>query len=377
MSYAQSFNGLRFGWHALFGAALIAGCSQPGKVRQDPATSGRPAGEQTSIGVKGNQQDPRSSPEQPSAPELWFFLKDTPERMAKFNARGVRTIIDLRVLKTETSIEWLRKLADQDFGAAICLRWANTEHEGPRPVGKENFDVPPTANEAARAMEQLREIVTSEPAKRMGSRLYVQFYNEIGSGPGRFDLEHSDAMFDFATRAVRMLRRENPKIQICGAAHSGGVLHMVERAYETPERATRAEGVLRAIKWTAQNADVLDVHLNGINVDDDWAGEALQIARDALDANGGQKVGLVSFEWSCSGYPARDDEGIRKRIHSIWEAMEKHQVRVAAYTYWPLMARPEDVRSRTSWASVMNENLRPNHAVAETLVEIGASGTKK
>jgi len=117
---------------------------------------------------------------------------------------------------------------------------------------------------------------------------------------------------------------------------------------------------------------VADVHLNGLDVDAAWADKVLGTMRKILDEHGGQKVELISLEWSCSGYGDKSNEaGTRQYIHDLWDVMNKHRLQVAAYTYWPLFNMPEKMQAKTSWASVIGPDKKPNQVVWDTLVEIG------
>lgn len=353
----------------LLGATIaIAGCNQPGKgdserVKQKPARSDR-----TSERII--RKNPPASPAEGT--ELWLFGVSTPDLTKPFSSRGVRIIVDLRTINTQKSIGFMKSLAERDLGLAICLRWKNTQFEGDRPRGRENFDIPPSTQESSRALGQLREILGSDAAKRIGSRLYVEIYNEIGGGPGRYAPEHQDEMMAFADRLVPVIRSANPQAKICGPALSGQQLHQYGNQPGNQANRVKSEMIEKWIKWTVKNADVTDVHLNGIEVDDKWADTALANMRAILDAEGGQHIGLVSLEWSCSGYPNRNDpEGMKRYIHTLWETMQRHKVQVAAYTYWPLLNMPEEMRGKTSWASVIGEDQKPNQPVWEALVSIG------
>lgn len=350
----------------LLGLAVAVGCSQGARNRSDsPPESGRQRD-------RGTGQQDNKGTSAPSGTQLWLFGTAEPDRTKPFDARGVRMILDLRTLNVKGAVDRMATFADRGLGLAVCVRWSNPVHEGDKARGREDYDVPPTPEESARALSQLSEMVSSAPARRLGKNLYIQIYNEIGGGPGRFNLETTDELLAFATRAARKIREANPDVQICGPAVSGNQLNQSDRDMNTPGLQEKAEVIRRCIKWTAQNADVADVHLNGQSVDDLWADRALKKMRQLLDAAGGTKVGLISLEWSCSGYPDRNDAaGVRKYIHTLWDTMNRNQVRIAAYTYWPLVARPDEIRDRTGWASVMDDQQRPNRPVYDALVEIG------
>ncbi len=326
---------------------------------QEPAPSQRPENQARGGGEQGGT-------------ELWLFGASDADLTDPFDARGVRVIVDMRTIKTQQSIAFLRSLANKNLGVAICLRWKNSRHEGDRARGRENFDVPPTAQEASRALSQLREILGSEPAKQIGERFYIGIYNEIGGGPGRYDLSDADEMLAFANRLVPIIREANPKIRISGPAISGGQLAQYGKETQKAANVGKAELIEQWIEWSARNADVQDVHLNGIDVDPSWADDCLTTMRRILDAHGGQHVGLVSFEWSCSGYGQRENAaGIRQYIKDVWATLNRHNVQVAAYTYWPLFGMPLEMQSKTSWASVIGPDRKPNEAVWETLEDIG------
>ncbi len=365
----------RCGWTlALTTAAVIAvGAAPPRK-----AGSRKQARQSQTVSKNSARiiarEDPAQNATASTSTELWLFGISDVKRMKPFNAQGTRTIIDLRTFDTAGAISFLEKMSTSGKGAAICLRWKNPNHEGDRPVGQENYDVPPSAEESSAALSALAEVLSSAPARAMGKRLYVQIYNEIGGGPGTFALDDVDAMLAFADTAVPAIRSANPDVRICGPALSGAQLAQYGVEPTTEGGRLKREQIDRWMSWTAANADVTDVHLNGENVDAGWADQALSNMRQILDSRGGQNVGLVSFEWSCSGYPDRTDSaGIEAYIHDVWEAMKQRQVQVAAYTYWPLFDQPEEVRSRTSWASVIGEDKKPNKPVTKALTSIGKS----
>lgn len=359
-------------------AAVIAtGAAPPTKATRAEKQAAKQAARQAKLDSRNaarliKQQPPAETPAASNGTELWLFGVSDVRRIKPLHARGVRTIVDLRTIDPGSAIAFLDKLAKDDMGVAVCLRWKNPTHEGDRPIGKENFDVPPTEQESAAALSALAEILASAPARTIGKRLYIEIYNEIGGGPGTFALDDIDAMLAFADAVVPVIRNANPDIRICGPALSGGQLNQYGSEPQTPGAQLKTDAINRWMDWTAANADVSDVHLNGLNVDAQWVDQALTNMRQILDERGGQNVGLVSFEWSCSGYPDRTDAvGIEQYIHDLWEALIRHNVQAAAYTYWPLFDMPEEVRSRTSWASVIGEDKKPNRPVFNTLTEIG------
>jgi len=363
----------RCGLALTLGMAVIAASAAPPNKATRANKQTRPTRPANKNAARLVQQQPAPETLSVSADtELWLFGVSEVKRMKPFDARGMRTIIDLRTIDPKSAISFLDKMARSDMGVAICIRWKNPDHSGDQPRGKENFDVPPTPEESAAALSALTEVLTSAPARKIGKRLYIQIYNEIGGGPGTFGIDDVPGMFEFADAAVPVIRSASPEARICGPALSGGQLAFYGSEPKTEGKLLKSEQIERWMVWTAHNADVADVHLNGLDVDAQWANTALGNMRQILDERGGHNVGLVSFEWSCSGYPDRDDDpGVANYIHDLWAVLKGHNVQAAAYTYWPLLDRPEEVRAKTSWASVIGDNMKPNRVVADALVEIG------
>jgi len=351
---------------------LAAGCVQPGNGDRRVKTNRQETTQRQSDSPADRRSDEPDA--KFSGTELWLFGVSESKYAKPFDARGMRMIVDLRTIKAPAAIAVLRDLADRDLGMAICMRWKNPVHAGKAPKGEENTDVPPTAQEATRAIETLRQILTSEPAKKMGKRLYIEIYNEIGGGPGRFAQKDNEAMMAFADRVVPVIRSANPDVRLAGPAMSGGQLALFGNSSKTKTMEVKEAIIMQWIAWTAKNCDVADVHLNGIDVDAAWADRVLSTMRQVLDEHGGQKVELISLEWSCSGYGEPSNEaGTRQYIHNLWDVMNKHHLQVAAYTYWPLFNMPEKMQAKTSWASVIGPDKKPNRVVWDTLVELGKS----
>jgi len=306
------------------------------------------------------------------APELWLFGTVTNPRLAQaVSASGVRAIVNLRGLKMDFAKERLADFAKRDLGLAICLRWMKAVPGGGRPKGRDNHDTPPTPQERERAIAQLTQLLGSRSARSMKDRLYIQFYNEVGGGPGRFPPEHADELLDFATAAASEIRKVNPDVQICGPAVTGGQLSKIDMRLTKPSMVEKADVVKKALRWTAEHADASDIHVHG--VDGSRFDASVANLRRYLDQYGGEEVHLVSFEWSCARFPRRDDkQAVAGAIHGVWDMLARHNLQVATYgPYWPLEAKSEAASDRFGWASVVDSNGDPNPPVYETLREIG------
>ena len=308
-----------------------------------------------------------------SGTELWLFGPvASPELCTPLGAKGVRSIIDLRHLPEGQAGRALKIYADRGLGLALCLRWRNPASERSNVKITGNYDVPPTQEEADRAISKLTEIFGSEDAKRIGDRLFVQFYNEVGGGPGTFPPDNADELLAFATRAATEIRKVNSQLRICGPAVTGGQLQPRQSTGSSKMKG-KAEVIEKAISWSAEHADVIDLHLHG--VDGSWSRPALEKLRGSLDQTSrGKTVRIVSFEWSCARYPDREnDEGIRNAIRGIWKTLNDFNLICAAYgPYWPLKNKASaKMADRFGWESIVDAEGRRNPPVYETLQEIG------
>ncbi len=354
----------------LFGLAVMCSLAAIG------CSSSSSAGDQRS--VKRNKRQAETKKKAPDAPtnapdtELWLFGPvNQPELTTPLGALGVRTIVDLRAFSVGESKKTLKEYADRDLGIGICLRWRNPGAGESKVMRTDNYDVPPTEKEAEQAISDLISLLQTSDAKRLGDKLFVQFYNEVGGGPGTMIPEDADELFDFATRATAEIRKVNPVLRICGPAITGGQLQPMEKKSRKMEQ--KAEVIEKAIVWSAEHADVIDMHMHAM--DGSWAGVALQSLRDKLDLTArGKTVQILSFEWSCARYPDREnDEGVHNALLSIWDTINEFDLICAAYgPYWPLKNKGnEKVADRFGWVSIVTEDNQRNQPIYDTLVEIG------
>ncbi len=308
-----------------------------------------------------------------SGTELWLFGPiASPELCTPLGAKGVRSIIDLRHLPVDQAGRALKTYADRGLGLALCLRWRNPSSGKTKVENKKNYDVPPTQEEADHAISKLTEMFGSEDAKRIGDRLFVQFYNEVGGGPGTFPPNDADELLAFATRAAAEIRKVNSQLRICGPAVTGGQLQPRQSTGSSKMKG-KAEVIEKAISWSAEHADVIDLHLHG--VDGSWSRPALEKLRGSLDQTSrGKTVRIVSFEWSCARFPDREnDAAVRNAIRGIWKTLNDFDLICAAYgPYWPLKNKAnEKVADRFGWVSIVDSEGQRNPPIYETLQEIG------
>jgi len=307
------------------------------------------------------------------APEFWIFgLEAKPQRAIPLGGKGIRGILDLRTLSADAAINMMGQYADLGEGMTISLRWKVPHDEDERITGAANFDVPPTPSESARALDLLEQILTSPQAQRLSDHLYIQFYNEVGGGPGRFTKDQLPAMLDFATQATKLIREKAPSAKICGPAFTMGQILNQELA-DDPDFADQVEVIQKSIEWTARNADAIDLHMHG--TDGTYAKQALHELREMLhDVRGGDDLEIVAWEWSPARYRHRDDtEGVRNAILGLWQAMAEGGVTHAAYgSYWATAERREaGVAEIYLWKSIVNEDGMPREPIFSTLQDIG------
>lgn len=314
-----------------------------------------------------------SKKEMVQAPEFWIFgLEAKPQRAIPLGGQGIRGILDLRTLSADAAINMMGQYADLGEGMAITLRWKVPHDKDERLTGAANFDVPPTPSESARALDLLEQILTSPEAQRLSDHLYIQFYNEVGGGPGRFTKDQLPAMLEFASQATKLIREKAPFARICGPAFTMGQILNQELA-DDPDFADQAEVIQKSIEWTAQNADAIDLHMHG--TDGTYAKQALHELREMLrEVPGGDDLEIVAWEWSPARFRPRDDtEAVRNAILGLWQAMAEGGVSHAAYgSYWATAERREaGVAELYLWKSIVSEDGMPREPVFSTLQDIG------
>lgn len=299
-----------------------------------------------------------------SVTQLWIHgAGRIPEQAAELGAQGLRFIHNLRAGPPQSAEAILARYADAGVGLCLTLRWADSAEQSA--ISK--TDTPPSAEESAAAIADLLVVLNSESARRMEGRLWVQFYNEYLGGPGTFDAQHDDQMFQFATDAARRIRSEAPYVRISGPALIATDILGVNERNLRPAQRDRQRRMLRGIRWSIQYADAVDVHLHT----DSGASAArtLDSVREAIRREpGGEHCGLVVWEWSCAKFPRRDDAaGVRNAIVDIWNAIVDARVVAAAYGgMWPPKGQPEYFQ----WKNLLNEEGRPNEPVFSTFKEL-------
>lgn len=268
----------------------------------------------------------------------WVFgIQSAPERAKKIGARGVRGIVDLRKFHPAALANVLQKYANLDLGFCLTLRWRAPTRTGKKAVGAARVDVPPTPEEAENSIEQVVALLNTPAALQLGEKLWVQLYNEISGGPGRFGEDDEDAMFEYATRLATRIRADAPLVKIVGPALTAvHVLDRADNASLTRIQKLRYQRLLRTISWSARFADAVDLHLHAEN--GNWATEAIRTVREVLDQQpGGLETEIVSLEWSCARFKNRSDaKAVRSALDEIWKALNDNGVALAAYAgYWP------------------------------------------
>jgi len=305
---------------------------------------------------------------------LWIFGTPTdPARAVPFGSNGVRGILDLRTLTADSAQDMMRQYADLGISMTMTMRWKKPHPVGEQLFGDDNRDIPPTPQESAHAMSVLETIVTSDEAQRLKGKVYIQFLNEVGGGPGRASVEDMPGLLEFSTNAVAMIRQKAPWVKICGPAVTMGQI-LNEKYEEKEELFDKAAVVEDAIEWTAKYADAQDLHFHG--VDGTYARKTVAKMRSILDDLGAPNVELVSWEWSVARFPNHDDsEAVRNAIIGMWQAFAEGGIVNAAYgSYWPNFARQKaGLDDPFAWISVVDEDGQPREPIYSTLLDI-ASG---
>ncbi|MBL1216105.1 MAG: hypothetical protein D8M59_01270 [Planctomycetes bacterium] len=297
--------------------------------------------------------------------KLWVHgAIHAPDKVAGLGAAGARGIIDLRKVKNAdeviTRLEEYRQLG---IGVCITVRWQSQD-------GTHHLDTPPTEEESDHAVATLMTALTSEPAKALAGKLWVQFYNEL-TAASRIDPKDADAMFEFATRATLQIRKDAPFVKICGPA-----LTVSQLQYKDPNRLRARQRERynlrqRIIEWTAKYADAADVHAH---VDGPAAAtEAIRSLRALLDErDNGPNVKIVAMEWSAARYPDRTDTaGAQKAVKDVWAAIQAEGVTIGAYgSLYPALTSGEAFQ----WQSICKSDGKPNEPFFTTLSELAASG---
>jgi hypothetical protein len=252
------------------------------------------------------------------------------------------------------------------------LRWKRPHGDDERLTGAENYDVPPTDPEKAHALAMLEDVLTTEDAKKLAGRLYIQFYNEVGGGPGKFTSDQLDDMLDFATDATQMIREKAPHVKICGPAITMGQV-LNRELQDDPRFREQAEIILSCLEWTARHADAIDLHLHAM--DGSNARTAIRDLRVMMsEYPGGDELDMVAFEWSPARFANREDgPQVRNAMLGIWQAMAEGGIQHAAYgSYWATDERREaGVNEIFLWKSIVDESGRPREPIYSTLDDIG------
>lgn len=342
--------------------------TEPTPPRRDsePTVTSSTSSPPESRSSKGDNSDLQDS----SETKLWVFgVQASPELAAKIGAGGVRGMFDLRKFNPSDYRSVLRKYADLDLGLCMTLRWKVTMPKGRKARGSERIDTPPSLEESKRSMDQVIAFLNTPEAKSLSGKLWVQMYNEIAGGPGRFGEKEEDAMFDYATKLAERIRKEAPHIKICGPALAGiDVLDKDESSLAGISK-LRYKRLLRMIQWSIKYGDAVDIHLHAES--GAWADAALKTVRRAMDRQpGGKETAIVSFEWSPARFKNRTDEvAVKKTLNDIWKALNDNGVAIAAYgNYWPGAMQKEIYQ----WKSLADENGKPREPFYSFFTNIAA-----
>ncbi|MCL4198101.1 MAG: hypothetical protein KJZ69_11480 [Phycisphaerales bacterium] len=323
---------------------------------------------------RGNETQPPptapdpQSPLEPGAgrPQLWVHGLGNPARLSAISASGVRMILNARKdLQLEGMRRQIAQYEGRDLGLVITLRWPDPK-ETKRPI---RFDAAPTTQEERESIDTVVSVLNLAESKRMAGRLWVQFFNEVAGGPGTIMPEQADGLYDFATRAAERLRKEAPHVKIVGPGLTA--LDPLESASEPGSPGNlRRQGLLRAIQWSVDHADAVDIHLHCSGGEE--ARRQLSLLRRALAAAGKRDMPLVVLEWSPARFAARrtDLAGAQAAMADIYRAMAEEKVLIAAYAAFADTA----LKDTYEWANLWDAQGRPHepfYSLYKTIAETG------
>ncbi len=327
---------------------VITGEKRAGGDNPQTTDTGTPPISASDLG-KQNSQDTTS---------LWVFgVQSAPDKAAAIGAAGTRGIIDLRTFKPKQYTAVLNKYAQLDMGICLTFRWKAATKDGQKARGADRVDVPPTPDESASKINDLMGFFNTPTAKKLTGKFYVQIYNEISGGPGRFGEKEEDPMFEFAIKLAKRIRKDAPHIKIVSPALTA--IEIVEKEDLSGMgrlAKLRKARLLRTIKFGAEYGDAVDIHLHeGSGADAD---KALKVVRRTLDKYpGGKDTEIVSLEWSCARFENRTDtKAVLQTLNDVWDALNENGVTVAAYgAYWPGKNQKEVYQ----WKSLVDVNGKP------------------
>ncbi len=303
-------------------------------------------------------------------PEMWVHgIGGAPDKAAEIHARGVRQIVNLRGADPKEISRLFNRYVNYDVGLCLTLRWAESEGD----EGKSRLDKPPSPAESRRALDGLIEVLNSEPAKKMSGRLWIQFFNEYLGGPGTFEAKDDDRLFEWATDAARRIRAEAPHVRLCGPAMIATEVLDESPSSLPPNRAERRGRLVRGLKWSIENTDAVDVHLH---TDSGASAEARlgAVRRIMNDQAGGDRCGIVVWEWSCSKAEDHSDQAAKQYTIDIYNAMVKFNVIAAAYSQYYV---PKRIADRFGWVTLVDENGKPREPFYSLFIQLadGKVGT--
>ena len=305
-----------------------------------------------------------SEPQQPTTELGAHGVPNDPGLVIPLGGTWTRAIVKLPFVTADSVIESIEKHAKLRLSATITLRLPGTSDT--------KYDIPPTKGEAIMLLDKLNTILMSDAVQNFPSdrTLAFQWGNEIGGGPGAYRREHLDAMLKFATHTVRFIRKWAPHVTICGPAITmGQVKYWMNRSDEeahSQEFIDKAFVIGAALRWTHENADLVDLHLLGRD------GSEVAQAVGALRAyialfKPTRKIPIVSNEVGIPHLPENqhsDRDAVIAAIRSHWAAIVEAGVVSAA---WFAFAGKSDM-----WGSLFTKEGNGRDPFYDTLREIGA-----
>ena len=361
---------------------LLVACST--SLSAQSSSSGESSAALSGLPMTGASADTtliNESEDQPAPdlqPQLWIFgVQASPSDAKEIGAAGVRGIIDLRKFSANKYLPMLRKYADLDLGFCMTLRWKPDKSnmtkntKGKRGRSGDRDDVPPTQEESDQSIREVIKVLKSPEAKRLSGKLWVQFYNEISGGPGRFGEAEEDPMFAYATKLALKIREEAPFVKICGPALTGVESLDKAESVRNQKRISklRYQRLVRTIQWSVKYGDAVDIHLHAES--GEWVDQSLQTVRRVLgEQPGGSNFQIVSWEWSPARFKDRDNkEAVQQVLGDIWNAMSKNGVSIAAYaSYWP----GQKQKPIYQWKSIVTSDSQPHEPFYTFFVDTAA-----
>lgn len=292
---------------------------------------------------------------------------ESTDAVKEIGVAGARYIIDMRTIDAAQIKRYLTKHTKHDLGLCLTLRWVDQNGNG-------SYDKAPSRPEAQAKMNTLLSALNSPEAKKLGDKLWIQFFNEVGDGPGTLRPADVDTMLEIATEGVTQLRKFLPQVKVCGPALSQVSDLRTARNQAAQANRDQYDTTMKAVKWAVAHADAIDLHLRVKGAADakkELIGLDTAIKQIASDAS----LDIVVFEWNLSGATFENDRALARAHFEVFGAMANHGVKIAAYAgYMPSEMRKD--QASVSLVNAKGEPREPYYRVISTLAQRGAGPRK-